>query len=167
MAEELHISIQLLSCPTGFDFGNTGERQLGKCDCHPVLLRLEQNISCNITDQTVYQPSSLWIGQLPEANTSDIMYQLCPFDYCKLKPANTKLNASDQQCNFNRSGTLCGACSTTYTLKLGASLCSKCNEWYQLPVLLVAFAIVGVLLVAFLTLCNLTVSEGTINGLIF
>ena len=50
---------------------------------------------------------------------------------------------------------------------LGGSQCSKCNEWYQLPVLLVAFALFGVLLVAFLTLCNLTVSEGTINGLIF
>ena len=114
MAEEPHISIRLLSCPPGFDLGNTGERQLGKCDCHPVLFRLEQNISCNITDQTVYRPFSLWIGLLPQANTSDVIYQLCPFDYCKQKPANTKLNESDQQCNFNRSGILCGACSTTY-----------------------------------------------------
>ena len=164
---EPHVSIRFLSCPPGFALGNSGERQLGKCDCHPVLFKLEMNISCNITDQTVYRPSSLWIGWLPQANTSDVIYQHCPFDYCKLKPANTKLNESDQQCNFNRSGTLCGACSTTYSLMLGASLCSKCNELYPLPVLLVAFAIVGVLLVAFLTLCNLTVSEGTINGLIF
>ena len=168
LMEEPHVSIHLLSCPPGFAFGNTGERQLGKCDCHPQLFRLELNISCNITDQTMYRPSSLWIGQqLRQANTSDVMYQLCPFDYCKLRPASTKLNESDQQCNFNRYGILCGACSTTYSLMLGGSRCSKCNEWYPLPVLLVAFAILGVLLVAFLTLCNLTVSEGTINGLIF
>ena len=165
--KEPHISIYLLSCPPGFTFGNMGERQLGKCDCHPQLFRLEMNIFCNITDQTVYRPSLLWIGQLPETNTSDVMYQLCPFDYCKLKPANTKLNESDQQCNLNRYGILCGACSTTYSLMLGGSRCSKCNELYPLPVLLVAFAISGVLLVAFLTLCNITVSEGTINGLIF
>ena len=50
---------------------------------------------------------------------------------------------------------------------LGGSRCSKCNEWYLLPVLIVAFSIVGVLLVALLTMCNLTVSEVTINGLIF
>ena len=167
MTEEPHIPIRLLSCPPGFALSNTGERQLGKCDCNPTLFKLERNISCNITDQTVYRPSSLWIGQLPQANTSDVMYQLCPFDYCKLKPANTKLNESDQQCNFNRSGVLCGACSTTYSLMLGSSRCSKCNEWYPLPVLFVASAIFGVLLVAFLTLCNLTVSEGTINGMIF
>ena len=165
--EEPHIPIRLLSCPPGFALSNTGERQLGKCDCDPTLFRLERNISCNITDQTVYRPSSLWIGQLPQANTSDVIYQLCPFDYCKLKPVNTQLNESDQQCNFNRYGILCGACSTTYSLMLGSSRCSKCNEWYPLPVLFVASAIFGVLLVAFLTLCNLTVSEGTINGLIF
>ena len=165
--EEPHISIHLLSCPPGFSLGNTGERQLGKCDCDSLFFSLRQNISCNITDQTVYRPSSLWIGQLPQANTSDVMYQQCPFDYCKLKPISTQLNESDQQCNFNRYGILCGACSTTYSLMLGGSRCSKCNEWYPQPVLLVAFAIVGVLLVAFLTLCNLTVSEGTINGLIF
>ena len=165
--EEPHISIHLLSCPPGFALGNTGEKQLGNCDCDPLLFRLEMNISCNITDQTVYRLSSLWIGRLPQANSSDVMYQLCPFDYYKLKSANTKLNESDQQCSFNRSGILCGACSTTYSLMLGGSRCSKCNEWYPLPVLLVAFAIFGVLLVAFLTLCNLTVSEGTINGLIF
>ena len=165
--KEPHISIHLLSCPPGFVLGNTGERQLGKCDCHPLLFRLEPNTSCNITDQTVYRPYSLWIGQLPQANASDVMYQLCPFDYCKLKPVNTKLNESDQQRNFNRYGILCGACRTTYSLMLGGSRCSKCTEWYELPVLLVAFAIFGVVLVAFLTLCNFTVSEGTINGLIF
>ena len=115
----------------------------------------------------MHRPSSFWIGQLPQANTSDVIYQLCPFDYCKLKRINTKLNESDRQCNYNRCGILCGACSTTFSLMLGGSRCSKCNEWYPLPVLLVAFAILGVLLVAFLTLCNLTVSEGTINGLIF
>ena len=165
--EEPHIIIHLLSCPPGFALSNTGERQLGKCDCDPLLFRLELNISCNITDQTMYRPSSLWIGKLPQANTSGIIYQRCPFDYCKLKTVNTKLNESDKQCNFNRSGILCGTCTATYSLMLGGSRCSKCNEWYPLPVLLVAFAISGVLLVTFLTLCNLTVSEGTIHGLIF
>ena len=167
MIKEPHVSIQFLSCPPGFVLGNTGERQQGKCDCDPLLFRLESNISCNITDQTVYRPSSLWISQFPQANTSDVIYQLCPFDYCVVEPVNTKINESDQQCNFNRSGILCGACQTTYSLMLGGSRCTICHEWYQLPVLLVAFAILGVLLVAFLTLCNLTLSEGTINGLIF
>ena len=169
MIKEPHVSIHLVSCPPGFALGYTGEKQLGECDCDPQLIRLELNISCNITDQTVYRLSSLWIGQLPQTNASPviiILYQQCPFDYCKLKPVNTKLNESDQQCNFNRSGILCGACRMTYSLMLGGSRCSKCNELYPLPVLIVAFAILGVLLVAFLTLCNLTVSEGTINGLI-
>ena len=166
--EEPHVSIHLLSCPPGFALGNIGEKQLGKCDCDPQLFGLEQNISAtSLTKPCIDRPHFGSGSYHRQTHASAVMYQLCPFAYCKPNPANTKLNESDWQCNFNRYGILCGACRTTYSLVLGGSRCSKCNEWYQLPVLLVAFAIVGVLLVAFLSVCNLTVSEGTINGLIF
>ena len=72
---------------------------------------------------------------------------------------------SDDQCNYNRKGILCGQCSEDLSRVLGNSRCKKCTDTYL--VLLLLFAAAGVILVAFLLLLNLTVAVGTINGLIF
>jgi len=70
----------------------------------------------------------------------------------------------DEQCAFNRTGILCGACPEGLSVVLGSSRCLTCSNFYL--VLLIPFALAGLLLVFFLTVCNLTVSVGTINGLI-
>ena len=75
------------------------------------------------------------------------------------------LEDPDDQCQYNRSGTLCGNCQDSFSLTLGTSQCLQCSNLYL--VLIVPFALVGVALVAVLILCNFTVSVGTINGLIF
>ena len=49
---------------------------------------------------------------------------------------------------------------------LGTSRCMKCSN-SKLPGIIVAILIAGVSLVLFLMLLNLTISVGTINGLIF
>ena len=51
------------------------------------------------------------------------------------------------------------------SIALGTSRCLKCSNIYLM--LLFAFAAAGLALVFVLTLTNMTVSEGTINGLIF
>ena len=60
---------------------------------------------------------------------------------------------------------LCGACQEGLSVVLGTSQCLPCSNYYLL--LLLVFAAAGLVLVILLTLCNLTVSEGTINGLVF
>ena len=72
---------------------------------------------------------------------------------------------TNSACAFNHSGVLCGACQPGLSLALGTSQCLQCSNIYLL--LLIPFALAGVALVFLLLKCNLTVSVGTINGLIF
>ena len=69
------------------------------------------------------------------------------------------------QCVFNRSGILCGGCKPGLSLTLGRPLCQHCSNRYV--ALLAAFAGTGVALVILHITCNITVTEGTVNGLIF
>ena len=72
---------------------------------------------------------------------------------------------SDKQCNYNRSGLLCGKCSDNLSLVLGSSRCLPCSNSYL--ALLPAFAFAGIALVLLLLVLRLTVATGTINGFIF
>ena len=69
------------------------------------------------------------------------------------------------QCAANRMGVLCGQCVNNYSLTLGVQRCSKCSSLYLL--LLFPLAASGLVLVAVLFMLNLTVTAGSINGLIF
>ena len=89
----------------------------------------------------------------------------CPLDYCNQESVSFLLTASDRQCRLNRSGMLCGGCDNGLSLVLGTNRCAECsNVWLTL---LLPFTVAGIALVAFLIALNLTVSVGTINGLIF
>ena len=94
-----------------------------------------------------------------------ILHQLCPFDYCTSGRVDFSLNNTDIQCAHNRSGLLCGACKTNYSLVLGTSYCKKCTNSHL--ALLVLFAVMGVALVILLFVCKLTVVTGTLSGLLF
>ena len=65
----------------------------------------------------------------------------------------------------NRTGILCGQCQAHLSIMLGSNRCGTCSNWYIL--LLPVFALAGIVLVAVLMFLNLSVSVGTINGLLF
>ena len=164
--QELMMNVTLLPCPWGFNL--TGAPP--KCGCADEL-RNHNIDTCNITTQTIGRPPPLWIGYYHSDNNSEppvegvLVHDHCPFDYCKPEQLSIQLNDSDKQCAFNHSGILCGACQPGLSLALGTSRCLKCSNKYLM--LLFAFAAAGLALVFLLTLTNMTVSEGTINGLIF
>ena len=60
----------------------------------------------------------------------------------------------------------CGGCKHNFILALGSNNCIQCHEFSYLA-LIIPFAAAGFGLVALLMVLNLTVSIGTINGLIF
>ena len=95
-----------------------------------------------------------------------IAHQHCPFDYCSAESVSIRLEDQDEQCAFNRAGILCGGCKTNFSRVLGSSKCKKCSST-RLPVIVLIFLLTGSLLVTFLMILNLTVSAGTVNGLIF
>ena len=67
---------------------------------------------------------------------------------------------------MNHAGVLCGRCETGFSLAIGSNNCLPCHDSNGLS-LLIFFAAAGFLLVLFIKFLNLTVSQGTINGLIF
>ena len=159
----VYVSVQLLDCPLGFTL--TDQQ---RCDCDD---RIRTNLlSCNISDQTVHRLGNIWINASFNGNTNKgvIVHKHCPFEYCKPEQLDVNLTHPETQCAFDHYGTLCGACKPNFSLALGGSQClpnCKCSNKYVL--LLIAFMLAGFALVFFIKILNLTVSQGTINGLIF
>ena len=184
----LSVSVTLQECPVGFSPSNSSDQ----CVCEERLQKYTSN--CNISNLEITRTASkdFWVG-VDNTNGTEglILHPHCPFDYCTTDTVNFTLgNAStntvcttenkvtvangsdtndtkgiDAQCNYNRSGLLCGKCQKGFSLVFGSSKCLKCSNSYLS--LLIAFALAGIVLVAFLLVLKLTVAVGTINGLIF
>ena len=165
--KQLLITFLLKDCALGFTF----DRSLMECVCQETVV--DHGIDCNSKVAKVNRISQKWIGVtyshlLENHKTGVIIHDHCPFDYCKLADGTQSLDLlyPDEQCAFNRSGILCGACQTNFSHVLGTSRCKQCTDsWIALIIPL--FAIAGLVLVLGMMFLNLTVSMGTINGLIF
>ena len=158
--KDLHLHIHLNPCPLGFVLDNSS------CICHPQLQL--NHINCNIDTQKVNRKSSMWINATFTNGSQNgvLVHEHCPFDYCKPESFDLDLEDPDEQCAFHRSGILCGACQHNLSHVFGTSACRECSSmWALLWVPVTALA--GLALVVFLIVLNLTVSVGTINGLIF
>ena len=153
------IDIIIQSCPIGFPLDITNNT----CVCRSELTK-PPVINCDINTQIITREGDLWIGY---ENVYDclIVYNNCPFDYCNDNNISFTFNVSHKQCLYNRSGLLCGKCAKGLSLMLGSNQCGQCTNNYI--ALIIPFALAGIALVAFIITLNLTVSVGTINGLIF
>ena len=122
-------------------------------------------IFCNFTKGIgyAYRNGTIWVDAINEDNV--IMQRRCPFDYCLAQLTGVDLMCPDTQCAMNHAGTLCGGCRKGFSLALGTNMCLSCENKSSLG-LLVFFASAGILLVVFIKVLNLTVSQGTINGLV-
>ena len=155
------VAITFLPCPDGFSV--SGE----KCDCEERLRPYHAN--CTIDNNNFITKGNginFWIGALYDNETYEglILSETCPVEYCKRKSIALSLDNPDIQCANNRSGILCGACATNYSLMLGSTRCGECSNTYL--ALLLPFAAAGIALVAFLSIFRLTVATGMINSVI-
>ena len=152
--------VNIVECPLGFDKG----RDSGQCECVPLLA--ENSVKCNVSFKPYMfrRSGNSWFAYI---NSSQCItgVKTCPFDYCKRSTVSFDMTMPDQQCVGNRTGILCGQCHSDLSLMLGSKRCASCTNYYLF--LLPVFAIAGIILVAILMLLNLTVSVGTINGLLF
>ena len=156
--------VKFSSCPLGFALNKV----LQICQCDPVLKSIILSAeSCNIDVQTVLRPASSWItGRINTDNS--YTYEVsshCPFDYCLPYSSHLNLSNPDSQCQFNRTGLLCGRCKEGLSTVFGTSQCKKCSKYYLF--LLLLFIFVGIAVIVFLFISNFTVVDGSINGLIF
>ena len=155
----VYVNIQLKECPPGFQLSND------ECICQAPLLNL--NVTCDINDQTVTRSGALWVFLQDNGTSEVIVHQHCPFDYCKSESVKVSLSDPNTQCAFNHSGILCGGCQTHLSAIFGGSQCVKCSDAFAGMVAAAVFIAAGVALVAVMVACNLTISVGTLNGLIF
>ena len=137
-----------------------------ECVCDQEL-QLYQITDCFQESETIQLETNIWIGVTNSTDRIGYIIHNCPFDYCVKKPLNISLNSSqerDRQCAHNRSGILCGECQQGLSLVLATSKCRACSNTYLL--LLIPFALAGIVLIAFILFFNFTIATGTIHGLI-
>ena len=162
-----YLIIHLQPCPVGFELKENSE-----CDCSSYLT--EYVGSCSIDRLSITRKSPIWLSftNSSQEHFKDdnnifvyLIHKHCPFDYCLSGDFNFSLEYPDAQCNHNRSGILCGKCKPGYSLTLGTNECKECTNIYLL--LLAPFGLAGILLIVFISLTDMTVTAGTVNGLLF
>ena len=155
----IFIDITLLPCPPGFTL--IGEPP--RCDCYPQIAKF---ITCNVFNGTslVSRNDMVWIGI--DSDTNNTLFSTsCPFEYCHFEKVVVDLSDPDTQCAFNHAGRLCGGCEEGYSLAIGSTRCLHCpNSSYF--ALILFFIIAGLALVLLIHILNLTITEGTINGIV-
>ena len=154
----VYINISFRPCPPGFSLS---KHKPFKCDCNQLMQQFP-GIMCHIQDQTISRSGLVWIST--DGNET-VAASNCPYNYCNREEINVTLEDPDSQCNFNHSGTLCGGCQPGLSLALGTNHCLDCPNTHL--ALILPFALAGVVIVCFIKVIDLTISQGTLNGLIF
>ena len=155
----LMVNVTFLPCPVGLTLSSKA------CQCNNVIESIN-GTQCNIDwmPHPIRRSGNNWLSYNQQYSCT-VAHKNCPFDYCNTSAVYLNLTHPDLQCTNGRSGTLCGECQTGLSLTLGSNKCESCNNKYLS--LVVAFIVAGIALVVFLLGCNLTVSVGSINGLLF
>ena len=163
------------NCPIGFQHCNRSS----SCECHPFLNEKKISSDCSINTTSVTIPLNTWLGKVivdkntytllpfaPNVNGTFGFAPVCPTGYCK--PGITEVNMTEQDslCQHHRTGVLCGGCEDGYSLVLGPDECQICNSNLWLLIVLV-FAIVGIVLVIVLFCLRMTISNQLLGGIIF
>ena len=167
--------IELLPCPLGFHLDQIS----GSCVCSSVLQMLPKT-ECSIQDSTITRDSNghIWIGTI---DSKLAISNTCPHSYCnsdlkckRIKSTNGEimlLNDANNElvpfCENGRHGVLCGKCNDThqYSLVFGSTECKQCSNWWLLTI--IVYAVMGPLLIFTLFAFKLTLTTGTLNGMIF
>ena len=157
------LDIYIQQCPIGFEIAEGDD----KCTCDKIVQTITHNcyIDSNSFERT---RNSFWISLTKFNNTDQLLtvYDFrCPLDYCNDRPVNVTLGDPSVQCDFNRTGILCGQCKKNFSLALGSLHCVPCDNKHVTLVLF--FIMAGIVFIAMIFLLRLTVSFGTLNGLFF
>ena len=178
--------IQLLDCPIGFELNVTE----GKCVCSRLLYKLSASYQpdCHISSgadnsiSTITRTDTEWIG-IANLSNGIVVFgaALNCLVYCKYKSGYTKLIVNDTinvaiadsddlsnsvpLCIDNREGLLCSQCPHGYSVVYGSYECKQCSNWWLFTIII--YAVIGPLLIYLFYVLKLTLTTGSLNGIIF
>ena len=118
----------------------------------------------NLTSAFERNKNNFWISQSSIHNTDALIIHefCCPLEYCRNDSVNFSLRDPSVQCDFNWTGTPCGQCQKNFDLALRCLHCFLCNNNHSALV-----RVAGVALIVVIFIFRLTVSLGTLHGLLF
>ena len=170
------------NCPLGFQLNPKKKT----CTCSQLYIDVQNIIlagqvfihDCNIDNRSLpfLSPVS-WVGTY---NGSFLVSLYCNTKYCERIPDSSSyiIHKNDtfiiqdsnkiRLCKGYRNGILCSQCSTRNGTRLsvvfGSTECMKCSNWWLFTILIYGAA--GPLLILLLFKLRLTITLGTINGII-
>ena len=149
----LNLSVTFVNCTYGFVLHNENL----SCECD-----LNLPYTCNQQNFEIQVPSQKWLGNSP---TGGYAYASCILDYCE---AGTKIISDgdiDSQCEYNRTGRLCGACRSYLSVVFGSNACCPCSSAYL--AFIIMYVVLGIVLVLAISFLGFSISEGYLNSLLF
>ena len=101
----INLTLAMLPCPLGLVVDFTS----GDCVCNNNIIHVS-GVICNTSwmPRPIQRSGNNWIYHRFDYYNCTIAHIGCPFDYCQESHIKFSLNESDLQCNYNRSGILCG-----------------------------------------------------------
>ena len=183
-------SVKLHPCPLGFDLNKIK----GICELSSSFDNLSKHnhltvpIIGNVTSQTITRPLPFisWAGTIEYENKTETQFGVsltCPIGYCDSNHTLPYFYSGDLSfnksfklsecitdyhpplCLYQREGTLCGRCSEGLSVVFGSTECQHCsNTWITS---LSIYLVTGPILIYLLYALKLTLTTGTLNGIIF
>ena len=157
-------------CPLGFELHTTHY-----CECSKLLNQILTAPKCNITSRMLpFISQGAWIGSNKEGNFSLVLF--CNIYHCKtitktysFMIENSTTFISDTKntveiCHDHRTGIACSECQNGTTAAFGTHKCIHCSNWWITTLIL--YLIAGPLLIYLLFTFKLTLTIGTLNGIL-
>ena len=154
---------EFVNCSIGFSLQSVNEMFACVCGDFFMKLDIEKDFYCDSVSGMITRiDQQSWLSVVDDRMEYT---RLCLPLYCNDIITIYTLTDNDILCDNNHGGRACGGCIDHYGRIFGSNICKTCSNAWLATILL--FAILGIILVIILYLLKLTVTVGTINGLVF
>ena len=160
--------VRLNKCPPGFQLNHV----TGTCECSSLIKALNRDydfsFTCDTQNSIINAPDLVpWIGCINNRDGQHCEMGVSPSCFPGFCNYSVKqwTSGSAEICIETRESALCGKCIGNYSTVFGSNKCHQCSNWWLFTIAF--YAVSGLLLVLLLFVAELTISTGTLNGVIF
>ena len=159
---QFHFSFD--KCPIGFTLHNINGLFACKCGEFFNESPIKEDFRCNSASGKIERKDSRsWLSVIDDKVVG--YTKQCSSGYCNNDITVFSLADRDALCSHNHAGEACRRCVDGYGKVFGSTVCEMCSYFWLFTI--IPYGILGIILVSIIYLLKLTVTMGTINGLIF